>query len=132
MAPTGVEGSIGGFLGVDEETGRVKGGPFTTVGSGVGINISRDTFVGWVEDINGVTVNQNWTSGPVSVSIFFDVDTGNMAGVTFGWGPSVTPIGGSTSLSYSYGVDLIGPIGGMFKGHPGQPERNLIDAVYQK
>ena len=132
VAPTGVEGSIGGFSGVDEETGRAKGGLFTSVGSGVGINISRDTFVGWVEDINGLTINQNWTFGPFGVSIFFDADTGNLAGGTFGWGPSATPIGGSTSLSYSRGVDLIGPAGGMFKGHPDQPERNLFDAVYQK
>jgi RHS repeat-associated protein len=154
VAPTGVEGSGGIFFGFDNETGQAEGGLFGAIGAGVGVNVSADVFVGIVDDVNGQTINQNFTVGPVSVSLFFDANEGGLVGGTLGWGPGATVIGGSTTSSVGAGFDVIGAVrdavgsffgseggggvsspgsaAGGFVLYPSRPNLNSVAAVYDK
>lgn len=90
------------------------------------MNISADIFVGLVkggiENVSGLTVNANFTLGPVSLSLFVDPKTGELIGGTAGLGPPFQPpIGASGTLSHTSVGTLRDLIGFIF-GRNRQPE----------
>jgi RHS repeat-associated protein len=103
-APTGGEASGGivvnpGFGAPDADIGM-----FASVGATIGVNVSGDIFLGYVEgdirNVSGTTVNQNFGVGPISITTFHDPRTGELIGGTAGWGLGATPVG------YSMGYDV--------------------------
>jgi len=97
---TGAEGSAGVYVSTSDA------GVFGSVGSGVGLNVSGDVFVGYVEgdnaaEITGSTANINATYGPVSVTVFIDPQSGEVLGGTIGLGPSISQVGGSLTGSHT-------------------------------
>lgn len=100
----GGEGSQGIFV---NSSGDVGG--FVSAGGGAGVNISADVFGGvyWGDSFTGTTVNANFTIGPISVTIMTQpgsVESGTtpeVVGFTLGGGPALTPVGGSSTVSYT-------------------------------
>ena len=112
---TGGEASSGlAFSGSDDWVVTI--GSFGSVGIGVGVNVSGDVFVGYYDgslaDMEGTTINQNVTAWySTSGTVFLDSSTGEVLGGTVGLGPSATPVGGSTTFSFTapapwFSVDL--------------------------
>ncbi len=71
----------------------------------MGVNVSADAFVGFVrggiENVKGLMANFNLTLGPVGITVLADPKTGSFMGVTGGLGPAATPVGASSSLTYT-------------------------------
>ena len=89
----------------------VKG--FTSIGRpGGGVNFSGDAFLGFsVGELRGRTANLNLSGGQISVTGFFDPETGSITGGTLGVGPTLPCppcIGVSGTVSDTETVNLIG------------------------
>ena len=96
---TGVEGSFGVVVNTN---GGLNNIGFTgSLGIGGGLNISGDIYAGFVagdiSNVSGPTLNINLIGGPVSVTVFTDMN-GNVIGGTVGLGPGI-PIGASGTYS---------------------------------
>jgi hypothetical protein len=133
---------------------RADAGFFASVGPTVGANVSADVFVGYVkggiENVSGKTVNQNITIGPFSITVFHDVETGEVMGGTFGLGPGVAPVGYSGAFDVTGTAtirDLVNWVmpesqpaysnnnvsaGGGFVIYPNKPNLNMMQSVYAK
>jgi len=97
VAPTGVEGSLGGILNIDDiKKGKFDAGYFASGGIGTGVNVSADIFFGYIKgdisDVSGVTTNINIVGGPISVAILIDPKTGEVIGFTVGGFPVSVPL----------------------------------------
>jgi len=99
VAPTGgeVSGGIALNTGLGEATADLGG--YVSGGAGAGVNVSADVFAGFykgsMNDLSGDTWNINLIAGPYSLSLFFDKEKADFAGLTVGKGPSVTSIAAS-------------------------------------
>ena len=101
---TGSEASVGIALNFNGQIGgNTDIGYFESTGFGPGLNISGDTFIGEfsgpIENLQGRTSNLNMVIGPLSVTEFFDIETGERVGVTYGIGPAATILGLSGTIS---------------------------------
>ena len=103
VAPTGIEGSTGIVVNPGFGDNLADVGFFGSIGSGGGVNVSGDIYVGYIEggikNVSGMTTNVNLTLGPLSITIFIDPKTGKIIGGTGGIGPGATPIGASGTIS---------------------------------
>lgn len=106
MPGFGVEGSVGGY--VNSTNGRDQVGGFISTGTGPGLNISADAFVGYVpgpaSNLNGDSDNLNLGVGPISVTVMFHpvngrLFSGGASGFTVGIGPSIPFIVASVTKS---------------------------------
>jgi len=101
----GLEASTG--LVIDPTSQNWKIDVFGSAGSGLGVNVSADVFVGYIKgDATGITKNINIVIPYVSFTTFLDPKTKEILGGTIGVGPSLTP-GGSFTLS---GTGTIGDL----------------------
>ncbi len=104
-APTGADVSVGIVVNPGLFGQKADAGLFGSAGGTVGVNVSGDVFIGFVqgdiENVGGVTANFNLTIGPLSLTFFVDPKTGGIMGGTVGIGPAATPVGASGSLTYT-------------------------------
>ena len=84
---------------------KADAGVFGSIGGGAGINVSADVFIGIIKgdigNVSGTSVNANAVIGPISFTLMLDIDSGEFIGLTLGFGPSVTPVAGSISESFT-------------------------------
>ena len=103
VAPTGAEVSGGIVINPGLFGQQADAGVFSSLGSGGGVNVSSDIFIGYVvggiENVSGETGNINVSAGPISITVFINPETGDIVGGTFGLGPSATPVGASGTYS---------------------------------
>jgi hypothetical protein len=85
-------------------------GVFYATGVTTGVNISADVFIGYVKgdlaNLYGDTFNQNYTAGPVSVTIMHAPDTAEFLGFTVGVGPSRYLYGYSGAYEHTFGASI--------------------------
>jgi hypothetical protein len=124
----GVEGSGGIVINPGIGESKADAGVFDSVGGGLGINVSADAFVGYINgditNVSGTTINQNFTIGPISLTSIVDINTGELLGGRIGIGPSVTLIGGSVTGSFTgtYTIrDFVNDIRDFFNNPYGDP-----------
>jgi len=117
VAITGVEGSVG--VVVNTRGGLSNIGLTGSFGIGGGLNVSGDLYLGIItrdiSNVSGQTININGVFGPISVTIFTDMN-GNVVGGTIGYGPGV-PLGGSQTYSNT-GVLTLRDIWDFIRGKP--------------
>lgn len=103
---TGVEISGGGFI----DTASEEAGVFGSAGLGAGINASADVFGGLIwGELRGITTNSNFVFGFVSVTLIFDLSTGEFVGFTAGVGPvipGIPPVQFSQTISVTETICL--------------------------
>ena len=109
---TGGEASGGIFVNPGLFGQKPAAGGFASVGGSAGLNISGDVFIGVIlgdaENIEGSTVNTNISIGPISISAFFNPQTGEFVGGTIGIGPSATTYSASTAIAETGTTFLFG------------------------
>ena len=110
---TGLEGSVGVYASTSDA------GVFGSVGSGVGLNVSGDVFVGYIKgdnasDIHGETANVNFTAGLVSLTMMYG-DNWELVGWTIGIGQGVTPVGASVTGSVTNAVSIVDLIADIYR-----------------
>lgn len=103
VGPAGAEASVGGFFNPGWGDSEAEVGAFASGGAGAGVNASADVFLGYVSgsagNVSGVTSNRNDGLGPLSLSLFRDPDTGELAGGTIGLGAGLTPAAYSKTIA---------------------------------
>ena len=107
---TGAEASSGFAISISSDLTTITVGTFGSVGTGAGVNVSADLFIGGfngsISEMEGTTFNQNFVAGPVSVTGFVDPNTLDPLGGTLGGGPPTMPFGASTTVSFTAPVSL--------------------------
>jgi RHS repeat-associated protein len=98
----GVEGS--GGIAINSTSGEAV--RFATVGTGIGLNVSSDIFVGYtkgddLKELEGPTRDVNYVAGPFSVTLIYNVQGDTFLGGTLGYGPSLTYYGESETVDYT-------------------------------
>jgi hypothetical protein len=102
----GVDASMGFFFNPVSDTL----GTFVSTGASTGVNVSANFFIGFVGDGPEITLNSNFSAGPIGVTVFNDPSTGRFLGFTFGVGPSATP-GASVTYGQTWMFGSASPSG---------------------
>ena len=102
--PGGIDASGGAYW--NPIAGEAGGVLVSGVSSGV--NIGVDRFFGFVigppQALEGSSINQNWSVGPLALTTFHSPQTFEIIGGTIGVGWSRYPIGYSTSFVVTHTI----------------------------